>query len=152
MQSNGARIAVAVLSVAAIVVLFVVLSGGDDDESTTTTPVAESTTTETTGSGNGNTEKPDKPVNEEPDVALIELVGGEPKGGPLDLEFTKGDEVRFDVESDTEEELHIHGYDLYEDVVPGKVTEVAFPAEIDGVFEIESHNTGVLAAELTVTP
>ena len=151
MQSNGARIAVAVLSVAAIVVLFVVLSGGDDESTTTSTEVAQTTTTETNG-GDQPTEPepPQKP--EEPELPLVEIVGGEPQNAPVEIEAVKGENVEFEVESDTDQELHIHGYDIYEDVVAGKPSEVSFPAEIDGVFEVELHSTGALAAEITVTP
>lgn len=150
MESNAARAAVAGLSLVAIVVLFVVLSGGEDEGGSTTTTEVEETTTAVIDQD--KPDKPAKPVEAEPQVPVVELVNGEPKGGPTDLEFEKGDEVRFDAESDTEQELHIHGYDIYEDIVPGKTTKVSFPAEIDGIFEIESHSTGVIVAELTVTP
>jgi hypothetical protein len=150
MQSTGARIAVAVVSVALNVVLFVVLSGGDDNTESTTPAVATTTTTAEQPAEQDKPEKPEKPA--EPEVPTIEVVGGEAKGGPADLEFTKGDEVRFDVSSDVDEEVHVHGYDIYADLVAGKTAEIAFPAEIDGIFEVELHGTGALIAELTVRP
>jgi hypothetical protein len=152
MQSTTARIAVAVVSVVVLAVLFVVLSGDEDAETTTQ---AELTTTTDAGPGEKpeRTEKSEKPVKPpEPEVAKIELVGGEPKGGPADLEFTKGEQVRFEVASDVDDEIHVHGYDVYADLATGKTTEVDFPADIDGVFEIELHATGIPVAELTVQP
>ena len=83
---------------------------------------------------------------------MIVVKGGEPEGGVAELEFEKDSEVRFTVESDVAEEIHVHGYDVYADLEPDKPTEVAFLAEIDGVFEVELHGTGAVIAELTVKP
>jgi hypothetical protein len=151
MQSTAARVTVAIVSIAVIVVLFVLLSGGDDDSDTTTQAEVTTTTTGTEPTEAPAEDKP-KPKPEEPDVPTIEVVGGEPQGGPADLEFTKGDEVRFDVSSDVDEEVHVHGYDVYADLVAGKTATIEFPADIDGVFEVELHGTGALLAELTVRP
>ncbi len=152
MQSNTAKAAVAIGSIAVVVVLFVVLSGGSDDDSTTTT-AAETTTTaaEDTSSGTAEgAEKPPKPA--EPSVPLIKTAGGEPTDGVTELTFDKGDEVRFEVISDIEEEVHVHGYDVYADLIAGKPAEIAFPASIDGVFEVELHGTAAPIAEITVNP
>src|SRR5690349_1783655 len=101
MQSNGAKAAVAIVSLAVIVVLFVVLSGGSDDETTTTTPTTAETTT--TGSETGTT-KATPPAS---DVPVIKIVDGQPVGGVTDLEFAKGDQVQFEVETDGDEgEIH----------------------------------------------
>ena len=151
MQSTAARVTVAVVSIAIVVVLFIVLSGGEDDGGDSTTQAEVTTTTTDEMSGDDKPKpKPEKPV--EPEVPTIEVAGGEAKGGPVDLEFSKGEEVRFDVSSDVDEEIHVHGYDIYADLVAGKTQEIEFPAEIDGIFEVELHGTGALIAELTVRP
>ncbi len=46
----------------------------------------------------------------------------------------------------------MHGYDVEAELTAGKPTEVAFPADIDGVFEVELHGTEAPIAELTVNP
>src|SRR4051812_35504085 len=104
MRSNTTRIAVAVGAVAVLVVLFVVLSGGDDNndsKSSTTTTGA----TVTTGQPPGGNKQ-----------AVIDVQGGKPVGGIEKLTYTKGDQVRFKVNSDVADEIHVHGYDVHKDV------------------------------------
>jgi hypothetical protein len=157
MQSNRARIVVLVVAAAAAVALFVVLSGDDDDETPTTTAASEETAVE---EPDGQPSRPDRDREEpkpepEPEVPTITIEGGEPKGGVAKLSAESGGEVRFRVVSDTEGEVHVHGYEIYKDVVPGKEAGISFPADIEGAFEIElhSHEVGEFQiAELEVTP
>ena len=65
-------------------------------------------------------------------------------------EVKLGDNVRLVVESDAADELHIHGYDLIADVVPGQTTEITFVAEIPGVFEVEFETSHLQVLELVV--
>jgi hypothetical protein len=152
MQSNRARIAVGVAALAAIVALFVVLSAGDDDESTSA-PVAEETTGVQPGAGPGEAggeERGQEPAA--PSRETIVLVGGEPRDGIEKLDYEQGEVVRLEVRSDVDEEIHVHGYDLYERLAAGERTRLSFPAEIEGVFEIELHGSGAEIAQLTVRP
>lgn len=163
MESNRAKALVAIGSIALIAVLFVVLSGGDDESNTPSN--AETTTTTTGAEGEGAKDRhgdgdgdhedagpADKPEDSGSGVPAIVANGGEPVGGVAELEFEKDEEVRFTVESDVAEEIHVHGYDVYADLEPGKPAEIAFLAEIDGIFEVELHGTGAVIAELTVKP
>ena len=51
------------------------------------------------------------------------------------------------------DELHLHAYDVYLDIVPGKTNELVVEnADIEGVIELESHSTGALLAEISVVP
>ena len=42
--------------------------------------------------------------------------------------------------SDAEHEIHLHGYDIARDAAPGKPARYRFKADVEGVFEIESHS------------
>jgi pyruvate/2-oxoglutarate dehydrogenase complex dihydrolipoamide acyltransferase (E2) component len=153
MQSNAVRALVAIGSVAAIVVLFVVLSDGDDDDSGS--EQAAATTTATTSEPAGATtdsEPAEKEEKREPAVDRIVVKGGEPKGGVQELTYVKGDRVRIEVSSDVDEHVHVHGYDLFEDVSAGGKAKFSFRADIDGVFEIELEDSGVQLAQLAVKP
>lgn len=159
MQSKSARALVAVGSIALIVVLFVLLSGGEEEpaptddrtEAVTTSPGAgKHGDGEASGAvGHGEEERGEGPASA---VAAIVVAGGEPEGGVAELEFAKGEQVEFTVESDVPEEIHVHGYDVLGDLEPGRPTEFRFPAAIEGVFEVELHGTGAIVAELTVEP
>ena len=149
MQSNFAKVAVVVVAIAAVIVLFVVL-GGDDDSDETTTQATQTTSVAEEPDGGDEKKKPAEPA--EPEVPVITIVGGQPQGGVQDLEFTAGDEVRFEVQSDIAEHVHVHGYDVIQDVEPGKPVVFAFPADIEGVFEVELEDSATQIAELTVNP
>jgi hypothetical protein len=150
MGSNGARFAVLALALAAVVVLFVVLSGGDDDESTT---VASTTTTEQEPAGSGKEPEKEKPKPEpKPEVPTIEVKGGQPVGGVQELEFTAGKRILFRITSDAEAEFHLHGYDVEQSVPAGGETTFDLAADVEGVFELEDHETLAPIAEITVAP
>jgi hypothetical protein len=73
------------------------------------------------------------------------------------LEFQKGDQVRLVFRSNVPDSVHIHGYDLEQEAAPGKPARFSFPANIEGVFEIESHEAehqgkDALIARLVVEP
>ena len=53
-------------------------------------------------------------------------------GGVADLAFNQGDDIRFEVDSDTADEVHVHGYDIEEDVEAGGTVEFDFPADLEG--------------------
>jgi hypothetical protein len=144
MGSPRARALVGVAAIAVAVVLFIVLSGGDDDSSTTTTTAAS---TPDAGGGGGGGSEPSKP-----EVPTIVVKDGEPVGEVQDLTFTSGDDIRFNVKSDTAAEVHFHGYDVMEEVEAGGEVSFDVPADIEGVFEVELEETATQIAEVTVEP
>ena len=140
MGSPGVRAAVvAVIGIAVAVVLFAVLSGSDDDSPTS--PSA-ATTPQQTGGGD----------SEQAGVPTIVIKDGEPVGGVEDLTFTSGDDIRFDVKSDADWEIHFHGYNVMEDVEAGGEVSFDVPADIEGVFEVEIEDTATQVAQVTVEP
>jgi hypothetical protein len=145
MGSPRARALVGVAAIVAAVVLFIVLSGGDDDSpSTTTAPTTSAASGNADGGGGGGPSKSEVPT--------IVVRDGEPVGGVQDLTFTSGDDIRFDVKSDTAAEVHFHGYDVMEDVEAGGEVSFDVPADIEGVFEVELEETATQIAEITVEP
>jgi hypothetical protein len=142
MQSTAARAVVLVVLAAAAVGLFVVLSGGDDDDGDS------ETTTETTVA-TGTTTAPPKPQFD-----VITMKNGAPVGGVEELEFSKGDQIRIEVRLDEpQEDVHIHGYDI-EKLNPSGTVRFEFPADLDGIFELEAHGPSgdVQLAEIVVNP
>lgn len=85
-------------------------------------------------------------------VETIVVREGEPVGGLRQLEFDAGEQVRFTVRSDVADEVHVHGYDVTERLPAGQAAPVSFPAEIEGIFEVELHGSGMQIAELRVNP
>lgn len=60
-----------------------------------------------------------------------------------------GAKVTMIVEGNTDEQVHVHGYDLY--LEPGGPAALEFDALIPGRFEVELEQSGQLLIELTVS-
>nr|WP_246324586.1 hypothetical protein [Petropleomorpha daqingensis] len=61
-------------------------------------------------------------------------------GGRIPVEL--GSPVTLRVTSDVADEVHVHGYDLMQDVTPDAPATVTFDATIPGVFEVELEGLG----------
>jgi hypothetical protein len=124
MNSNTMRAAAGAVILIVAVVLLIVLKNDNGDSSATTTK----------------------------GVTTIVIKNGEPVGGIAQLTYNKGEEVRFKVDSDVSEEVHMHGYDIMKDVKAGGSVSFDFPATIEGVFEAELEGRKEQILELTVNP
>jgi hypothetical protein len=85
-------------------------------------------------------------------LTTIVIKNGKPAGGIAQLTYNKGEEVRFKVDSDVSDEVHMHGYDIMKDVKAGGSVSFDFPATIEGVFEAELESRKEQILELTVNP
>jgi hypothetical protein len=136
---------VAGLAVAVVAIVVAVASGGDDGSDQATK------TTRTTN------EQPHETVPAQPKTFKIDIKGGTPAGGVADIKVKKGDKVTIVVSSDAHDDIHLHGYDIEKPVEPGKPATFKFTANIEGIFEIESHvaedaGREPLMGKLTVEP
>lgn len=126
--------------------------GSDDTEvgatTTETTTITQSTATVTATLATETT--PPKP--EGPTVIRITVVNAAPKGGIVREKVAKGDRVVLVVTSDVTDHIHLHGYDIVRDVVPGKPARLQFRATIPGRFEVELEDRRVPIADITVAP
>jgi hypothetical protein len=139
----------ALIAVVAVVVILAA-SGGDDDgggtqasatQTATPTPTEDQASPEET-----ETPTPTPTPTPKPKPPLLQ------SGKVTRLEFTEGETIRFRVRSDTDEEIHIHGYDRTVEVPAGETVTVSFKATIQGIFEIEFHGSGEQIGELRVDP
>jgi hypothetical protein len=126
--------------------LFLVFRPDDTDEPTATPPPAttEATTTVTTTG-------PPPPPPGPPPPAQVRIVvrGGLPVGGPRRVTVARGRRVILNVTSDVSDHVHLHGYDLTQDVAPGMPARIAFRATRPGTVEAELEDRGVQIARIT---
>jgi len=130
--------------------LAVASCGGDDDGDATSTDTATQTTqppTTTTTTTTTTTPPPPGPTE-----VRVRVVGGSPQGGIVRESTDKGDRVVVIVTSDVSDHVHVHGYDRFADVGPGKRARIAFRATLPGRFVIELEDRHAQIAELTVRP
>jgi hypothetical protein len=128
MQSRAARLGLLAVVIVAAVVVFVVLKNDNSNDSSDTAKGVQ---------------------------VLNVDASGEPVGGAKTLTYNKGDQVELRVNlAKPEEEVHVHGYEIAKPAEHSPVT-FSFPANLDGVFEIEVHRldkTEGPIAELHVNP
>jgi hypothetical protein len=148
--SNPAKLALAAVGAAVALVLFFVLRPDDDESGAPTTP------TDTSGTPtvivDGETTPPTTTQEPEgPEPVRIAFEGGEVTG-PRRPEFTVGDRVILVVRADVVDHVHVHGYDLMEDVAPGSPARFSFRADAPGRFEVELEERHLPLTELVVSP
>ena len=85
-------------------------------------------------------------------MITVNVVKGVPQGGIQRPTIDKGDKVVLVVRTDSGEAVHLHGYNIEKEVVPGKAVRLPFTANIAGRFEVELHPTDALLAVLEVQP
>jgi hypothetical protein len=132
-----------------IAVAGLVACGDDSDDETTT----GSTPTEAPASGNGASKGDKQPTgDDQPAIPTIIVRNGESVGGIVELEYDAGEQVRFRVNSIVADEIHVHGYDISEEIPAVRTVMLSFPADIEGIFEVELHGSEKQIAELRVNP
>jgi hypothetical protein len=153
-MSRNQRIGLLAAAVAVVVVAIVVAvaSGGDDGEK-----ASKATTKTTQSSTSKTTEEPHETVANDQKFHRIRIKGGEVVGGPQDIKVTKGEHVRIVVSADAHDDIHLHGYDIEKPVEAGQPAQFNFVANIEGIFEMESHvaedaGREPVVAKLTVEP
>lgn len=146
-RARAVNLAIAAVIAVAAVVIILATSGSDDE------PGREAAATPAASTRSQAPEESTPKPRPTPDpVPVVRYEGGEVVGGVEKIEVEQDERVRFDVVSDVEEEIHVHAYDLYYDLKPGRPAKVAFDADITGVVEVELHGVGEPIAELRVTP
>ncbi len=71
-------------------------------------------------------------------------------GGVRRAQVPLGADVVLLVDSDVEDEVHLHGYDEKGEVAAGGTEELTFLADVPGVFEVELERSGVVLVRLQV--
>jgi hypothetical protein len=128
MQSRGARLGLLAAVIVAAVVLFIVLNNNNSENSSDTAHGVQTLNVDASGN---------------------------PVGGVKKLTYNKGDQVQLHVIlAKPEEAVHVHGYEIEKPAEHSPV-DFSFPANLDGVFEVEVHRldkTEGPIAELHINP
>lgn len=148
-ETSTTRRAVTAVAVAALLGLAPAGCGGGDGDD-----------------GDGGAASPGPPASPMPDptpsepapsptAGSVELFEFEIAGGvatpPLDrATVEQGSQVRIMVTSDQPDELHLHGYDLDAQTAPGEPGVIEFVADRAGLFELETHDSGLVLLQLVV--
>ena len=95
--------------------------------------------------------RPDTPAGVPRDRTIaVSIEGGEMS--PAEISVNEDDSVTLRVSSDRPMELHLHGYDVEQEVGPGQKARLRFRADLTGRFEIEDHESERELGVLQVRP
>jgi hypothetical protein len=83
-------------------------------------------------------------------VIEIEVKAGKVTKGGGKHEVKLGRKVVLEILSDSDDEVHVHGYDKEAELKAGTPTKVSFTADVPGVFEVELHHSELELCELQV--
>jgi FtsP/CotA-like multicopper oxidase with cupredoxin domain len=83
---------------------------------------------------------------------FIQVADGARVGGEGRIEAKKGDRVRIEIQVDAPQDVHSHGYELEKEARPNKPAIFRFKADLEGIFDLESHLNDVVLAKLVVEP
>lgn len=129
-------------TVAALTLAAVLAGCGDAEETPSDDPRV---TTAPSPTGEAST-----PAAPDAEVFEFEIADGRATP-PLDRAAVgHGTTVRIVVISDQPDEIHLHGYDLAAEVGPGKEGVIEFVADQIGLFELETHESGLILLQLEV--
>ena len=134
----------AALALTLIVTLLVAGCGGDDDPATTATPASSPAT-----SANSAPTTPSETAFAGTEI-VVAVKNGKVSPPTHRVKVAVGTAVRLLVTSDTADEVHVHGYDIEKALPAGRQVTVDFTAGQNGIFEIETHDSGLQLAQLEV--
>ena len=153
-MSRAQRLGLIAAALAVAVIAFVLISpGGDDTAQSPTQQRSPRVEPPRAGRPAGRSAEPRTEPAAESRGVQIQVRDGRPVGGVRSITVSKGDIVRLTVSSrDTEDEVHLHGYDVSKDVAPDRPAELALEAYLEGIFEIGLEGAHVELARLEVRP
>lgn len=82
----------------------------------------------------------------------VEVAVADGEMDPRVVSAVEGDSVTLGVSAEEPVEVHVHGYDIEEEVEPGEPVEISFDADLTGRFDIEDHETEDVMGMLVVRP
>jgi hypothetical protein len=118
----------------------------------TTRPPVTTTTVQTTTTGIATTTTAEATTTTSAPANLIRVEGGVKVEGPDTISVTQGEVVRIQVVADVVDEVHVHGYDLFFETIPGEPVVVEFAADATGIFEVELEGGNLGLVDIEVTP
>lgn len=81
----------------------------------------------------------------------VTVADGQASGDTGRVDVAMGTPVTLVVTSDVADEVHVHGYDVEQELTPGTPATLQFDATIAGVFEVELHEAGTVLLRLQVS-
>jgi plastocyanin len=139
------------------IAMFILLLVGCGSSGSATTGDPSTSVTATTTNTSAPTTAETSPAStttedDNAEVPRIKVEDGVKTEGLDILSVRVGETVRFEVEADVADEVHVHSYDLTFETIPNQEVLVEFVANVTGIFEVELEGLGLLILDIEVTP
>jgi plastocyanin len=144
-MNRNSRIALLAAAAVVAVVAIVIIGTGGDDNNGSTTPAQTTPAPSTQGSRTATT--PPKPT-----IPTVTIKNGKAVGGVQTVSVKQGDRARFEVASDADHEIHLHGFDIAKDVNAGGSVTFNVKTDAPGIYEFEIEETGTEIGQVKVEP
>ncbi len=139
-------------------VSFLVLAGCSSGDSATESATSTTATTVSTSTTSASTDSTGTDASTSTTVEpgfegrtiTIDVTAGEVKTVGCEQAVAKDSTVRLVVTSDTNDDIHVHGYEKEVAITAGTPSVIDFIANLPGVWEIELHGLDTTVCELTV--
>lgn len=86
-----------------------------------------------------NTSSQQETNQPKPQTFAFTLQNGAAVQTPETFEVTQGEKVAIRVKSDSQQEIHLHGYDMTAQAAPGSPAKLEFTADTAGQFKLNLH-------------
>lgn len=119
-------------------------SSGTTAAETSTGPSSASTTASTSASPSASTSA------ETGKRLQITVSGKQVSPAPGTFELRVGEKLTLTVTSDVANELHVHGFDVEQELKPNRPATLELVGKDQGTFEVETHEPELLLTKITV--
>lgn len=127
----------------AVLLLTAACASGSDESTAGTGGSAGSSSSAGIASGKPNPAK-------EPVTVTVSITDGTVTPKPSRVKIPLGSTVELQVTSDVDDEVHVHGFDVEEPLDAGRTTTIELTADQPGLYEVETHESGLQLLQLEV--
>ncbi|MFF9429766.1 hypothetical protein [Streptomyces sp. NPDC014746] len=114
-------------------------------------PSSSAPSSSTPSSSTPSASAPSSPRTTDPGrTVTLAITGTTVEPPPSRIELKKGERLTLRVTSDRADTLHVHGYDRELPLSPGVPATLTLTADRTGLFEVETHESGLVLTQLVV--
>jgi plastocyanin len=122
-------------------------SAGDDAGSAATSSSATSPATASSPTSSSPSSSSSSAAGR---TIVITLTGSKVTPAPATVDLAVGEKLTLTVTSDHADQLHIHGFEVEQDLVAGTPTTVTVTGDQPGVYEVETHHPELRLMKIAV--
>ena len=121
--------------------------GAGDDPGTSRSATSSATSSSSSSSATSSSSSSSSAAGRTIDITVT---GSTVTPAPATVDLAVGEKLTLSVTSDHADQLHIHGFEVEEDLVAGVATTVTVTGAQPGVYEVETHHPALRLMKIAV--